>query len=201
MHQLQAWSQGTLLAFAASVQTLVPSSVLAPLSIILGTFVLEDAATVLAAMQAADGRISVPVALGSLYVGVILGDLGLFALGMLARRLPFAARLVPDAARRGGQEWLRTRLIATVFISRFLPGARLPTYTACGFLGAGFGRFALAVVGATLIWTALLFGVSMRVGALMITYLGAWRWAGAIGFALTLILIGRAVARTQTWRP
>ena len=168
--------------------------------IILGTFVLEDAATVLAAMQAQSGAIAVPVALAALYAGIVLGDLGLYALGALSARVPWAARLVPPHGRRQGRDWLEGRVFQVVFISRFVPGARLPTYTACGFLGAGWRRFALAAVLATLIWTSLLFGVSLRVGALLMHYLGAWRWAGAIGFVLVVILLGRTAARMQEAR-
>ncbi len=163
--------------------------------IILATFILEDAATVLAAMQAQAGAISVPLALGSLYAGIVLGDLGLYGLGALSGRVPFVARWVPAARKQVGREWLGDRVFHVVFISRFLPGARLPTYTACGFLHASLGRFVLAAILATSIWTSLLFGVSMKVGAVLMQYLGAWRWAGAIGFVLVLILIGRAAAR------
>lgn len=53
-------------------------------AIIVATFILEDAATILAAMQSAAGDLSIPVALGSLYVGIVLGDAGLYGLGRLA---------------------------------------------------------------------------------------------------------------------
>jgi membrane protein DedA with SNARE-associated domain len=58
-------------------------------------------------------------------------------------------------------------------------------------------RFALTTAAATLIWTTLLFSVAMRVGALLMPYLGAWRWAGAVGFAAVVILLGRTAARLQ----
>jgi membrane protein DedA with SNARE-associated domain len=163
--------------------------------IILATFVLEDAATVLAAMQVQSGAISLPLALASLYAGIVLGDLGLYGLGALSGRMPALARWIPPARKQEGRDWLGDRVFQVVFVSRFIPGARLPTYTACGFLHASLRRFAMAAIVATLIWTSLLFGVSLKVGALLIQYLGAWRWAGAIGFAVVLILIGRAAAR------
>jgi membrane protein DedA with SNARE-associated domain len=168
--------------------------------IVLGTFVLEDAATVLAAMQAQSGAVSVPVALVSLYAGIVLGDLGLYLLGWLSAKVRWAARLVPPRRMRQGRDWLEGRVFQVVFISRFIPGARLPTYTACGFLGANWRRFALAAVIATLIWTSLLFGISLKVGALLMQYLGAWRWAGGIGFAAVIILAGRTAARLQEAR-
>lgn len=169
-------------------------------AIIGGTFVLEDAATVLAAMQAQEGGISVITALVSLYIGIVLGDIGLYGLGRLAALFPWAERLVPPAARQGSREWLDGRVGQVVFISRFLPGARLPTYTACGFLAADFMRFVLATACATLIWTTLLFAVSMRVGQVLMEHLGAWRWVGVAGFIVTLVLIGRFAARLPVAR-
>ncbi len=163
--------------------------------IILATFVLEDAATVLAAMQAQAGALPLPLALGSLYAGIVLGDLGLYGLGALSGKVPMIARWIPASRKRIGREWLGDRVFHVVFVSRFIPGARLPTYTACGFLHASLRQFALAAIVATLIWTSLLFGVSLKVGALLMQYLGAWRWVGAIGFAVVMILIGRAAAR------
>jgi membrane protein DedA with SNARE-associated domain len=167
------------------------------LAIILGTFVLEDAATVLAAMRAQEGGISIPLALLSLYAGIVLGDLGLYALGRLSTGFGWIARLVPEQRSRLAADWLQSRVFKVVLAARFLPGMRLPTYMACGFLRADLRQFALATIVATLAWTSLLFGVSLRIGQFLIDHLGAWRWAGAVGFALTLVLIGRFAARLQ----
>jgi len=168
--------------------------------IVLGTFVLEDAATVLAAMQAQSGAVPLPVALLALYAGIILGDLGLYGLGALSGQVPMVTRWVPPNRMRQGRAWLDGRVFKVVFISRFIPGARLPTYTACGFLHANLRKFALAAVVATLVWTSLLFSVSLKVGALLVEHLGVWRWAGAAGFALVIILVGRTAARIQEAR-
>lgn len=170
------------------------------LIIVLGTFVLEDAATVLAAMDVQEGLVPLPVALASLYAGIVLGDLGLYGLGRLAAAVPWARRWAPPEKFRQSRAWLETHVFKVVFISRFLPGARLPTYTACGFLGTDLASFALAAVLATALWTSMLFGVSLHVGHLLIVYLGAWRWVGMAGFALTIILVGRVAARLQAAR-
>lgn len=169
--------------------------------VIVGTFILEDAATVLAAMRVQDSSLSWMVALGSLYVGIIVGDMGLYGLGRLAASFPRLRRLVPERRQAHGREWLNRHTFRVVFVSRFIPGARLPTYTACGFLSASFRRFALAAVVATLIWTSLLFGLSLRVGQVLVDYLGAWRWIGAVGFALVIVAMGRIVARMQEDTP
>ena len=58
--------------------------ILQVLSVIGATFILEDAATVVTAMQVQAGSISLEIGLGSLYAGIILGDLGLYGMGRLA---------------------------------------------------------------------------------------------------------------------
>ncbi len=171
--------------------------ILQALLIVLGTFVLEDAATVLTAMDVQVGSLPLGVGLGALYVGIVLGDIGLYGLGYLAARVPWARRWVPPERMGIGRDWLHANLVRTVFISRFLPGARLPTYLACGFLGASLGRFTMTAILATLIWTSLLFGVSLHVGKLLVEYLGVWRWVGMAGFALTIVLIGRVASRLR----
>lgn len=169
-------------------------------TIILGTFILEDAATLLAAMQVAAGAVSLPLALGSLYAGIVLGDLGLYGLGRLSGQHPWAQRLVPARRRDIGRDWVSARLIPVVLVSRFVPGLRLPTYTTCGFLKAPFLTFAAAAILATLAWTSLLFLVSLKLGALMLHYLGPWRWAGLAGFIIILIVIGRVATKWQADR-
>ena len=170
------------------------------LLVVLATFVLEDAATVLAALAAQAGVVSVPVALASLYAGIVLGDLGLYGAGRLSGRVRWISRLVPPGRMRQGQEWLHGRVFGVVFVSRFIPGVRLPTYTACGFLRADIKAFLLAAVVATSIWTSLLFGVSLQMGDVLMHYLGPWRWAGGIGFVLATVLIGRTAAHMQAAR-
>ena len=193
------------LSVAAMLQASAHHPLLAGGAIIVGTFILEDAATVLAAMQVQTGGIAWGVAIISLYIGIVLGDMGLYGLGALASGSSgaqrFTARIVPSPRQAHGKRWLSERVFRVVFISRFIPGARLPTYTACGFLSASFRRFALAAVIATLIWTSLLFGISLRVGQVLVDYLGAWRWIGAIGFALVIVAMGRIVARMQEDTP
>lgn len=165
--------------------------------ILLATFILEDAATVLAAIDAADGGVPVKLALGALYAGIVLGDIGLYGCGRLSSRVRMLERFVPRSRRLKGSEWLDGRVFSVVFVSRFIPGARLPTYTACGFLRADLRQFIMAAVVATLIWTSILFAVAFHLGGLLMPYLGAWRWAGAVGFALVVILIGRTAVRFQ----
>ncbi|MBB3881310.1 DedA family protein [Acetobacter oeni] len=175
------------------------------LAILLGTFILEDGATALTAIAVGSGLVSMVVALPALYVGIIVGDAGLYGLGRLAALWPAARRWAPAATRRDGTPappaggwWTGPALFRVVFICRFIPGTRLPIYTASGFFGAGFRVFILATAIATLIWTTALFALSLRLGQVLLDSLGAWRWVGIVGFVMSIILVGRHVARMHS---
>ncbi len=168
--------------------------------IIGGTFILEDAATLLAAMQVASGALSLELALGALYAGIVLGDVGLYGLGWLSGTHGWARRMVPAQRRDLGEEWVRQRVFPIVVVSRFVPGLRLPTYTTLGFLHAPLGQFTLAAIAATLVWTSMLFYISLRLGVLMMHYLGIWRWAGLAVFLIVIIGVGRFAARMYNKR-
>ncbi|NVN41707.1 hypothetical protein HUK82_14220, partial [Ameyamaea chiangmaiensis] len=62
------------------------------LAIVIGTFILEDAATVLTGMAVQAGSVALATALPALYAGIILGDIGLYGLGAAAARWPAARR-------------------------------------------------------------------------------------------------------------
>jgi membrane protein DedA with SNARE-associated domain len=163
-------------------------------AIIVGTFILEDAATVVAAMQVDDHALPLWLALAALYAGIVLGDLGLYGLGRLSAHIPWLARQLPPRRQETIRAWIDGRVFKVVVVSRFLPGLRLPTYTTCGFVGADLRQFTLAAIIATAAWTSLLFGTSLQVGQFLMDHLGAWRWAGAAGFVVFVIMAGRAAA-------
>ena len=183
---------------AGSLNSLVTlaghSMVFQACAIIVGTFILEDAATVAAAMQVDDGMIPTWIALGSLYTGIVLGDMGLYGIGRLSGQVPWIERRMLPHRRDSIRQWIGGRIFKVVLVSRFVPGLRLPTYTTCGFVRADFRKFFLAAIVATACWTSLLFTVSLRVGHFLMDHLPAWRWAGAAGFIVFLIAAGRIVS-------
>lgn len=181
--------------FTGALNAAAGSKPLQALTIIIGTFILEDAATLLAAMQVATGAISLPLALVALYAGIVLGDLGLYGLGRASASNRWAQKLVPPRRQDIGRDWVAVRVIPLVLVSRFIPGLRLPTYTTLGFLKAPLQKFTLAAISATLIWTTGLFFISMRLGLFFMHYLGVWRWAGLAVFCVMLILVGRLAAK------
>ncbi len=190
----------TISQLAELLVTVVGVKPLQAVTIVGSTFVLEDAATLFAAMQVASGALSLPLALGSLYAGIVLGDLGLYGLGWLSAKHAWAMRLVPRRRRDLGHQWVSRRIFPLVVVSRFVPGLRLPTYTTLGFLRAPLGKFALSAIFATLLWTTGLFFISFKLGLVMMRYLGAWRWAGLGVFLVILVVVGRIATRVYNKR-
>lgn len=171
------------------------------LAIVMATFILEDAATVGAAMLAADGVLSVPLALGCLVAGIVLGDVGLYGLGRLSTKSSWVRRLLNQRAVIDARNWMTPRMMPMVFAARFIPGARFPYYTAAGLLGLPFRRFTAAVVVAVILWTALLFGMMIYLGIHFRDQLGGWRWLLAVGVVLAIFVfsrVGRQALSTST---
>lgn len=167
------------------------NALLLSLSIILGVFFLEDTTTVIVGMLAADGIISIPFALSSLYAGIVFGDIGLYCLGYLASTHPRLARYVDHDFVAPFRAWLETRFVLTVFSARFIPGARMPTYTASGFFRSSLSTFIVTAIVATSIWTTFLFSVSYWFGNITAGWMGPARWSIALLFLIVLFLIGR----------
>jgi membrane protein DedA with SNARE-associated domain len=162
-------------------------------AIVLATFVLEDVATIAAAFLAATGMVAPAVALSALFFGIFAGDLALYGLGSAARTRAWARRMIGERRMTKGRLWLKRRYLTALLGARFMPGFRLPTYTASGFLGLPFWPFAGVAAGAGLAWTTLVFSLVFFFGVMAVEELGVWRWA--LGAALlALILAGPAIA-------
>jgi membrane protein DedA with SNARE-associated domain len=168
------------------------SPALTAVTIILATFVLEDATMVAVGVLAADRIVSVPLGLVSLATGIALGDLGLYGIGRLAITWPRLRSWMESERLKPIRAWLHSRLYSTVVAARFMPGARLPTYLACGFFAVPFRKFGVPVIFATAIWSTLLFTCSYYFGMYTMALLGFWRWPIALGAVGILMLVGRA---------
>lgn len=174
-----------------TLATATSSTLLLSAAIILSTFILEDATTVVVGLLVADGMIAIPVALGSLYAGIVIGDLGFYFLGYLASRHPRLAQYVDHDFIAPFRLWLETRYILTIFSARFIPGSRLPTYTASGFFRSPLSTFVLTAIVATSVWTTVLFFGSYWFGSATASIMGTLRYGIALVFLIALFLIAR----------
>lgn len=138
----------------------------------LSTLISEDLATIAAGLLVRGQHLPAIHAVATCVIGIYLGDLGLWWMGRLLRRrgdvrtwLP--RRLVSPVTAGTVARWdsrLEEHLAMAILLSRFLPGARLPTYVALGMWGRRPVAFAAWSLLAVLIWTPLLVATTAYVG-------------------------------------
>lgn len=150
--------------------------VLLALFIFIGTYILEDAAILTAALLGADGLISTQLAFTALFLGIFTGDLGLYVLGRYLNRIPWLNSFLDISAVHKAHGWLRKKMATTILVVRVIPGLRLPVYTACGFFNLPWKLFAILVFLASITWTAVVFYGLFSVGAMFWSGLGYWKW-------------------------
>jgi len=133
------------------------------LSIFLATFIYEDGATLLAATLSASGSLDPRIGLLSTFLGIWIGDMGLYGLGSsLGRR---------TARSRWLQKYLRPELLAkaegwfarqgslALVMSRAIPGSRLPLYVAAGALRLPVRLFAKTTAACSAVWVSAIFAI------------------------------------------
>jgi membrane protein DedA with SNARE-associated domain len=167
------------------------SMLLLSLAIVLCASVFEDLTMIVVGVLAADDLIPIFIAFPSIYVGILLGDIALYSLGRLARTHPKLARYVEHDFVASLRAWLENRYALTVFSASFIPGSRVPTYTASGFFKFPFSTFILSTIGGALVWTTFLFSATYWFSSLTARWLGPARWGIAGVLLLTLFFIGR----------
>jgi membrane protein DedA with SNARE-associated domain len=178
----------------------------------LATFVLEDVAAVGAGLLLATGGISWPAAFAACFLGIWMGDAGLYALARYAGRGWFERSSLSRFANKvaDSERWFAERGTPILIFSRVIPGARLPTYLAAGFLRVQLPRFLIITGVASCVWTVAILALAQTFGQRLANWLGAYKHAGflllAAGLALffTLQLLRRAFVnfnfrRFTTW--
>ena len=168
-----------------------PPGVAAWLGIAGATLVSEDLTIVAAGLAVGEGRIGLWFALTSCFVGIFLGDVGLWALGRFAGRRVLGwgpiARL-PQGRLRALGHWLDGHP-AAIFGSRFLPGTRMPLYLASGLVGTRPWRFIFWMFVAVATWVPLVVVLTARFGPAVAEPLEAWLGSGWGARIVTVILV------------
>lgn len=185
-HELLAWFQAALAGMASPA---VIAIVLA-----LTTLLLEDLAIAVGVALATQGLISWELSLAAVGGGIAVGDLGLYALGYGATRVPWLRRRYVGDKSLWAREQLVRRLPSAVLLARVIPGLRLATYTACGFVRVPLLPFTAWVIAAVSLWTLGLYGLSAAIGHALADRFGI---PPAVAVALPIVLLALAV---PLWR-
>lgn len=181
---LSGWAPGFEAALAGMAS---PAAIV--LALALTTLLLEDLAIAAGVALATQGLLSWPLSLAAVAGGIALGDLGLYALGLGATRVPWLKRRYIGAKSERARGHIQRRLASAVLLARVIPGLRLATYTACGFVRVPFGPFTAWVVLAVLLWTLGLYALSAAIGQQLSQHLGL---PPAVAVALPILVLAAA---------
>jgi len=159
------------------------------------TFVQEDVPTVSAALLAAAGNLTWQASFLGVFLGIWIGDALLYLLargvGRPLLQRSWAKRFLNPAAVVRSEQWFAEKGTWLLLSSRFVPGTRLPTYLAAGFLRLPFGKFLLVTGTAVAVWTVGIFLLAKAFGPDLLNLLVRWN---SSGWAVLLLVIALAIA-------
>jgi pimeloyl-ACP methyl ester carboxylesterase/membrane protein DedA with SNARE-associated domain len=177
------------------------------LLIMAATLVSEDLTCIATGLMIARGTIGFWPGTLACFLGIFGGDVLVFLSGRLLgravlSRAPVKWFITPEAVALASR-WVERQGAALVFMTRLLPGTRLPGYFAAGMLRTGFARFTLYFLIACALWTPALVGVSALFGeavqrALTVFQRHATLYLVVTGLSLFLLL--KLVVPLFTWR-
>jgi len=162
--------------------------------LVLTTLLLEDLAIAAGVALATQGVISWGLSLAAVGGGIAAGDVGLYAMGLAATRVPWLRRRYVGERSLWAREQLQRRLPSAVLLARVIPGLRLVTYTACGFVRVPLLPFTAWVLLAVTLWTLGLYGLSVAIGHALAEQLGL---PPPVAVAIPILVLAAAV---PLWR-
>ena len=173
----------------------------------LATLASEDLACIGAGHLVAQGRIDLLQASLACFVGIYIGDLLLFLTGRLfgrrALRVPPLSWMVDERDVERSATWFARRGLYAIFLSRFMPGTRLPTYFAAGAVGASFWRFAFFFALAAGLWTPILVWIASGLSGSIARNVEHLRGALPLVLLAVIVLVltlVKVVLPSLTWR-
>ncbi|CAN5171113.1 hypothetical protein BH09SUM1_BH09SUM1_31950 [soil metagenome] len=143
---------------------------------LLSTLFFEDPAVATAGLLIAEGKIHYwPTVIG-MGAGITIADCFLYWLGWLFGITIQRGTWISPAQFDKAKDALERNLLGTVFLSRFLPGTRIPIYVGAGVLRAPFLSFLFVSAFAAYAWVFCLVKVSQLVGERILPLLGDMKW-------------------------
>lgn len=170
------------------------------LALVLTTFLLEDLAIAAGAALAVQGSLSWELAIAAVGGGIAVGDIGLYALGLAANRVPLLRRRFVPGRKSWVATQLESRFASAILLARVIPGLRLVTYTACGYFRLPLGPFVAWVVFAVSMWTIGLMALGASVGVALSDALGLPAPL-VVGVLIVVLALGLSVLRRAGPQP
>lgn len=154
------------------------------------TLASEDLACFAAGLLVARGEMSFGEAVTACAGGIFVGDLALYGVGRSSEWL-LRRFAIPEAKIARARAWLESRGQMAIFLSRFTPGLRLPTYVVAGLLKLPVVPFAATLLLAVVCWSVLIVGAIALLG-----HAPAW-WSLAGPVAALVVL--QSSSRWKRW--
>ena len=133
------------------------------LSIFFATFIYEDGATLLAATLSASGSLDPRIGLLTTFLGIWVGDMGLYGLGSSFGRRTARSRWLQKYLRSESlakaERWFVKHGSFALVMSRAIPGSRLPLYVAAGALRLPVRMFAKTTAVCSAVWVSAIFAI------------------------------------------
>jgi membrane protein DedA with SNARE-associated domain len=142
------------------------------------TFLQEDAAIIAAAFSKVEYGLPLGLAIISVFIGMVTGDLFIFGLGHLAQRNSWLKSRIIGPKVDQVKGWLENNFIKVVAVCRFTPGLLFPTFVACGWFKFPFKRFLIISLVTAGLYTPLVMILVLLVGDVVLKDLGYWAWGG-----------------------
>jgi membrane protein DedA with SNARE-associated domain len=125
------------------------------------TYLSEDAAVLAGGLAVASGSLVPWEGFLACFAGIWSGDFLLYAIARFGGR-PVAAWFLKSGSRweeriAGSERWFAKSGITAIAVSRFVPGLRLPTFLAAGFLRMNLSLFLLLTCILAAVWVLFVF--------------------------------------------
>lgn len=166
-------------------------------AIALATLISEDLACLAAGLLVSEHALSLGWAIFAGFIGIFLGDIGLYALGRfggkpLLGRAPFRWFLKPERILQAEQLFM-DHAGKLILSSRFLPGSRLPIYTVAGVLRYPFGKFCFLMFLVAILSAIILVPLAWKLGEVIFDWLRLYELYVIPSIIGVLLLIWLAV--------
>ena len=156
------------------------------------TFLHEDAAILAAAFSRVEHGMPLFYAYGSIYLGIISGDLIIYGLGHFAQKNAWLRSKIIGPKVERIKLWLESHLVRVLLLCRITPGLLFPTFVACGWFKIPFGRFALVTIISGVVYSSIVLTVIILFGDLVLVHLDYWAW-----ILLLVVVIGFGIRNSM----
>lgn len=143
------------------------------------TMISEDLACIAGGLIVATGVLDFWFAVLGCFAGILTADVMIYLMGRwigspVLGWIPFRWFIKSKDVKRA-ERLFSMRGAEIIFITRFLPGTRFPTYLVAGMLKTKFLYFLGYFVLAIALWTPMLVGISALIGKPMMQYLQVYQ--------------------------